>query len=148
MLMGNVMRRRFLIAVTFLSAITSCPTRLLAQPQTFTALSDASAEEFIRCADKAGLYEVDQALCASDELDRQADILERAYRTASMKLNFKQRQQLESSQRKWIVRRDLRCHVKELALQPIRGTFEIIEYKSCLATEIMDRIRWLEKHFD
>lgn len=96
--------------------------------------------------DKAGIHEWDQAMCVSNELDRQSSLMKMTYRLIRKKLDYKKFRNLES-QSEW-KKMYRKFYPVELSMEPVLGTDEILEYKSCLAMAISDRIIWIEQRYN
>ena len=119
-----------------------------AKTQTFSEQSDDAIDQYILCANKTDGFDRNDVMCTQDELNRQAKILDQAYRAYLERIDARQRRLLMRSQHAWKEDKDRTCHVGQFLEQELPGTLEIIETKSCLATEMSGRIRWLEEKYD
>ncbi len=98
-------------------------------------------------ADKAWHYSREQIKCFFIDSEEQARLPRRAYEAAMRRAHPMQRKKLASAQSAWIKAKERKCRIYRLCSPEVAGTDEISEIYSCLGSESMDRIDWLERQY-
>jgi len=128
-------------------SVFCCSITTHAKAQNFSGQSDAAIEQYIACSDKTDGFDWNDLGCTQKELSQQAEILDEVYGTVLSRLDAKQKKLLMRSQHIWREKMNRTCRLDEFLKDKYPGTLKIIETKSCLATEMSGRIRWLERKY-
>mgnify|MGYP000125455515 FL=1 len=109
--------------------------------------SRCSVDRLEPCLDKAWRYSREQIKCFFIDSEEQARLARRAYEAAMRRADPVQREKLASAQSAWIKAKERKCRIYRLYNPEVAGTDEISEIYSCLGSESMDRIDWLERQY-